>query len=80
MKKAAPRTTKTSPSCANESAVILRADNYDVEVEYALRPEANPIGVAAYRLQSKLLGEIKGKLPTAKQIAELVRVEMEAGK
>ena len=42
--------------------------------------KANPIGVAAYQLQSKLPGELKGKLPTAKQLADLVRVEMEAGK
>jgi len=42
--------------------------------------KANPIGVAAYQLQSKLPGELKGKLPTAKQLAEIVRVEMEGGK
>jgi len=51
-----------------------------VEVEYALRSKANPIGVAAYQLQSKLPGELKGKLPTVRQLAELVRAEMEAGK
>ena len=42
--------------------------------------KANPIGDAAYALQSKLPGELKGKLPTAKQIADIVRAEMEAGK
>jgi len=60
--------------------IILCAEKDDVEVEYALRSKANPIGVAAYQLQSKLPGELKGKLPTAKQLADLVRVEMEAGK
>ncbi len=45
-----------------------------------LRSKANPIGVAAYELQSKLPGELKGKLPTVKQLADVVRVEMEGGK
>lgn len=57
--------------------IILCAEKDDVEVEYALRTKANPIGVAAYHLQSKLPGELKGKLPTAKQLAGVVRAEME---
>ena len=60
--------------------IILCAEKDDVEVEYALRTKANPIGVAAYHLQSKLPGELKGKLPTAKQLADIVRAEMEGGK
>ena len=60
--------------------IILCAEKDDIEVEYALRSKANPIGVAAYELQSKLPGELKGKLPTAKQLADIVRVEMGAGK
>ncbi len=51
-----------------------------MEVEYALRGKANPIGVAVYELRSKLPGELKGKLPTAKQLADVLRVEMEDGK
>ncbi len=57
--------------------IILCAEKDDVEVEYALRTKTNPIGVAAYELQSKLPGELKGKLPTAKQLADVVRGEME---
>jgi predicted nuclease of restriction endonuclease-like (RecB) superfamily len=57
--------------------IILCAEKDDVEVEYALRSKANPIGVAVYELQSKLPGELKGKLPTAKQLADVVRGEME---
>jgi predicted nuclease of restriction endonuclease-like (RecB) superfamily len=53
--------------------IILCAEKDDVEVEYALRTKRNPIGVAAYQLQSKLPGELKGKLPTAKQLSEAVR-------
>jgi len=45
-----------------------------------VRTKANPIGVAAYALQSKLPGELKGKMPTAKQLADIVRAEMEGGK
>ena len=60
--------------------IILCAEKDDVEVEYALRTKANPIGVAAYALQSRLPGELKGKLPTAKQLADIVRAEMEGGK
>ncbi len=53
--------------------IILCAEKEDVEVEYALRTKMNPIGVAAYQLQSKLPADLKGKLPTAKQLAGVVR-------
>jgi predicted nuclease of restriction endonuclease-like (RecB) superfamily len=53
--------------------VILCAEKDDVEVEYALRTKANPIGVATYEFQSKLPAEMKGKLPTARQLCAMVR-------
>jgi predicted nuclease of restriction endonuclease-like (RecB) superfamily len=53
--------------------IILCAEKDDVEVEFALRTKANPIGVAAYELQSKLPANMKGKLPTAKQLSDVVR-------
>ena len=53
--------------------IILCAEKDDVEVEYALRTKANPIGVAAYQLQAKLPARFKGRLPTAKQLADAVR-------
>jgi predicted nuclease of restriction endonuclease-like (RecB) superfamily len=53
--------------------IILCTEKDDVEVEYALRTKANPIGVAAYQLQSKLPATLKGKLPTAKQLSDVVR-------
>jgi len=53
--------------------IILCAEKDDVEVEYALKTKNNPIGVAEYHLQSKLPGNLKGKLPTAKQLADVVR-------
>ena len=55
--------------------IILCAEKDDIEVEYALRTKSNAIGVATYELQSKLPGEFKGKLPTQKQLADLVRAE-----
>jgi predicted nuclease of restriction endonuclease-like (RecB) superfamily len=56
--------------------IILCAEKDDVEVEYALRTKANPIGVAVYQLQSKLPADLKGKLPTAKQLSDVVRAVM----
>lgn len=53
--------------------IILCAEKDDVEVEFALKTKANPIGVAEYQLQAKLPAEFKGKLPTAKQLADVVR-------
>jgi len=56
--------------------VILCAEKDDVEVEYALRTKQNPIGVAEYKLQSKLPADLKGRLPTARQLADVVRAAM----
>jgi predicted nuclease of restriction endonuclease-like (RecB) superfamily len=56
--------------------IILCAEKDDVEVEYALKSKSNPIGVAAYELQSKLPGDLKGKLPSAKQLGDVVRAEL----
>jgi predicted nuclease of restriction endonuclease-like (RecB) superfamily len=56
--------------------IILCAEKDDVEVEYALTSKRNPIGVAVYKLQSKLPGELKGKLPTARQLSDVVRAAL----
>ena len=56
--------------------IILCAEKDDVEVEYALTSKRNPIGVAVYRLQSKLPSELKGKLPTAHQLSEAIRAAL----
>ncbi len=53
--------------------IILCAEKDDVEVEYALKTKTNPIGVAEYQLQPKLPAKFKGRLPTAKQLADVVR-------
>ena len=53
--------------------IILCAEKDDVEVEFALKTKANPIGVAEYELQETLPAEFKGKLPTARQLADVAR-------
>jgi len=53
--------------------IILCAEKDDVEVEFALKSKANPIGVAEYVLSEKLPSHLRGKLPTAKQLADAVR-------
>jgi predicted nuclease of restriction endonuclease-like (RecB) superfamily len=53
--------------------IILCAEKDDVEVEFALKTKANPIGVAEYQLQETLPAEFKGKLPTARQLADVAR-------
>jgi hypothetical protein len=57
--------------------IILCAEKDDIEVEYALRTKSSAIGVATYELQSKLPREFRGKLPTQKQLTDLVRSEYE---
>jgi hypothetical protein len=42
--------------------------------------EFRPIGVAEYQLQLRLPVEFKGKLPTAKQLADVVRSVLPEGK
>lgn len=60
--------------------IILCAAKDDVEVEFALKTKANPIGVAEYQLQGTLPAEFKGKLPTAKQLADAVKESLPAPK
>jgi predicted nuclease of restriction endonuclease-like (RecB) superfamily len=68
--------TERGPEDNPSIGVILCAEKDDVEVEYALKSKQNPIGVAEYRLQSKLPANFKGRLPTARQLAEVVRAAM----
>jgi predicted nuclease of restriction endonuclease-like (RecB) superfamily len=68
--------TERGPDDQPSIGIILCAEKDDVDVEYALRAKKNPIGVAVYELQSKLPATFKGKLPTAKQLADVVRAEL----
>lgn len=62
-----------APDDAPSIGIILCAEKDDVDVEFALKTKANPIGVAEYRLQPTLPAELKGRFPTARQLAEVVR-------
>jgi hypothetical protein len=49
-----------------------------VEVEFALKTKTNPIGVAEYQLQPRLPAQLKGRLPSARQLATVVREALPA--
>lgn len=52
--------------------IILCKSKNDTIVEYALRDSNKPIGVASYRMMSKLPKDLQGKLPSPEQIAKLM--------
>ena len=56
--------------------IVLCAEKNDVEVEFALKTKGNPIGVAEYSLRRDLPAAYKGRLPTARQLADVVRAEL----
>ena len=62
------RATDDNPSIG----IILCAEKDDVAVEFALRSKVNPIGVAEYQLKPTLPKELKGKLPTAKELGAAI--------
>ena len=62
------RATDDNPSIG----IILCAEKDDVEVEFALKSKVNPIGVAEYQLKPTLPKELKGKLPTAKELGAAI--------
>lgn len=59
--------------------VILCAQKDDLDVEFSLKSKTNPIGVASYRLTSKLPKEFRGKLPTERQLLSVVRETHQIG-
>ena len=62
-----------APDDAPSIGIILCAEKDEVEVEFALKTKTNPIGVAEYRLQPRLPAQLKGRLPSARQLAAVVR-------
>jgi len=59
-----------SPDDNPSIGIILCAEKDDLEVEFALKSKTNPIGVAEYQLKSTLPRELKGKLPSAKELGQ----------
>ena len=53
--------------------IILCAEKDNLEVEFALKSKANPIGVAEYQLKGALPAKLRGKLPTARQLEDAMR-------
>jgi nuclease YhcG-like protein len=49
--------------------IILCKERNKVVVEYALRDTSKPMGVAQYRLSSKLPDRLQHELPTAEELA-----------
>jgi len=52
--------------------IIICKDKDKTIVEYALRETGKPIGVATYKITSKLSKELKKQLPSPEQIASLI--------
>jgi predicted nuclease of restriction endonuclease-like (RecB) superfamily len=62
-----------APDDAPSIGIILCAEKDDIDVEFALKSKTNPIGVAAYQLQPTLPAELKGRIPSPRQLADAVR-------
>ena len=56
--------------------IILCPEKDSVEVEYALRIQNKPIGVAEYRLTKELPEKLKGKLPSVDELKRTIENEM----
>ncbi|WP_273447294.1 PDDEXK nuclease domain-containing protein [Neolewinella agarilytica] len=57
--------------------MILCKEKNDVIVEYSLKSNTRPLGVATYRLFEELPPEMKSKLPTPEQLREQLALEEE---
>lgn len=53
--------------------IILCAEKDDIVVEFSLKTKTNPIGVTEYHLTEKLPKELKGKLPSERQLLTVVK-------
>ena len=59
--------------------IILCAEKDGLEVEFALKSKTNPIGVAEYQLQATLPEELRGKLPSSRQLSQALRLPVKRG-
>jgi len=57
--------------------IILCAEKDDIVVEFSLKSKTNPIGVAEYHLTEKLPKELRGKLPSERQLLAAVKEAIE---
>jgi hypothetical protein len=56
--------------------IILCAEKDYVEAEYALKTKQNSTGAGNYQLLSKSPANMRGKLPTARHLADVVRTAL----
>jgi len=52
--------------------IILCPVKDNIEVEFALRPSNKPIGVSEYSLTNKLPKQLEGKVPTSKELKQML--------
>jgi len=52
--------------------IIMCPVKDNIEVEYALRISSKPIGVSEYKLTHKLPENLKGKIPTSKELKQML--------
>ena len=57
--------------------IILCAEKDDIVVEFSLKTKTNPIGVAEYHLTEKLPKQLRGKLPSERQLLAAVKEAIE---
>ncbi len=62
-----------APYDAPSIGIILYAEKDKLEVEFALKSKTNPIGAAEYQLKGALPARLRGKLPTANQLEDVMR-------
>ncbi len=56
--------------------IILCPTKDDIEVEFALRSSNKPIGVSEYKLTHELPENLKGKVPTSKELKQMLTIAM----
>ena len=52
--------------------IILCPTKDNIEVEYSLKSSSKPIGVSEYKLTHSLPSKLKGKVPTAKELKQML--------
>ena len=52
--------------------IILCPEKNNIEVEFALRASNKPIGVSEYSLTNKLPKQLEGKIPTSKELKQML--------
>lgn len=56
--------------------IILCPTKNNLEVEFALRKSSNPIRVSVYKLTHRLPEKFKGKVPTSKELKQMLTKAM----